>query len=68
MLCRRFNFRPTAAAAAVLLLSIHFVRKAVIRTPYICVKVNSAVTGPEWSRGFQEVNFPTLHDNGTGWW
>ena len=27
-----------------------------------------AVTGLEWSRGFQEVNVPRFHDKGTGWW
>ena len=32
------------------------------------VKVNSPVTGLEWTRGFQEVKVPRLHDNGTGWW
>jgi hypothetical protein len=26
------------------------------------------VTGLEWPRGFQEVEVPRLHDNGTGWW
>jgi hypothetical protein len=32
------------------------------------VKVSSAVTGLGWPRGFQEVNVPRFHDNGTGWW
>jgi hypothetical protein len=29
-------------------------------------KRNSFI-GLEWPRGFQEVNVPTFHDNGTGW-
>jgi len=29
---------------------------------------SSPVTGLEWSRGFQEVKVPRLHDNSTGWW
>jgi len=32
------------------------------------VKQGSPVTGLEWPRGFQEVNVPRFHDNGTGWW
>ena len=31
-------------------------------------RLNSAVTGLEWPRGFQEVKVPRFHDNGTGWW
>jgi hypothetical protein len=31
-------------------------------------KANSSVTGLEWPRGFQEVEVPRFHDNGTGWW
>jgi hypothetical protein len=31
-------------------------------------KRSSPVTGLWWSRGFQEVEVPTFHDNGTGWW
>jgi len=32
------------------------------------LKKNSPVTGLEWPREFQEVNFPRFHDKGTGWW
>ena len=31
-------------------------------------KKNSPVTGLEWPRGFQEVEVPRFHDNGTGRW
>jgi len=31
-------------------------------------KKSSPVTGPEWPKGFQEVEVPRFHDNGTGWW
>jgi hypothetical protein len=27
-----------------------------------------AWSGPEGSKGFQEVKFPRFHNNGTGWW
>jgi len=41
-----------------------------IRTlPYsACCYITSPVTGLEWPRGFQEVEVPRFHDNGTGWW
>jgi hypothetical protein len=29
---------------------------------------SSPVTGLEWSRGFQKVKVPRLHNKGTGWW
>ena len=31
-------------------------------------KVNQSRYRPEVPRGFQEVKFPRLRDNGTGWW
>ena len=31
-------------------------------------RYSSPVTGLEWLRGFQDVKFPRLHDNVTGWW
>jgi len=31
-------------------------------------QIISPVTGLERPRGFQEVNVPRFHDNGTGWW
>ena len=32
------------------------------------VKVNQSHYRPEVSRGFQEIKFPSLLDNGPGWW
>jgi len=32
------------------------------------LKKTSPVIGLEWPSGFQEVMFPRLHENGTGWW
>jgi len=29
---------------------------------------SNPVTGQECPRGFQEVEAPRFHDNGTGWW
>jgi hypothetical protein len=29
--------------------------------------LSNPVTDLEWPRGFQKVNVPTFHDNGTGW-
>ena len=35
---------------------------------YLIIRYSSPVTGLEWPRGFQEVNVPRFHDNGTGRW
>jgi len=32
------------------------------------VRLSALRTGLEWPRGFQEVNVPRFHDNGTGRW
>ena len=40
-----------------------------VRVPFVNKKRKKIpVTGLEWPRGFQEVNFPIFHDNGRGWW
>jgi len=45
-----------------------YIRLILMLTSQLKVKVNQSHYRPEVPRGFQEVKFPRLRDNGTGWW